>query len=60
MNLVTKQWVAFLLVSIAIAVFLYMSRQRRSSTKGFSSAVRGDHIQGGSKGTSKSTSYKRE
>ncbi len=54
----TKQWAIFLIVSIAIAVFLYVNGHRRTK-KESSSAIRHDHIQGGSKGTSRK-SPKRE
>ncbi len=57
--LVTKQWAIFLIVSIAIGVFLYLSAHRQGSKKETSSAIRRDHIQGGSKGVSRK-SPKRE
>ena len=60
MNLVTKQWVAFLLISIGIAVFLYVSRQRRRNTESIGSAIRHDHVQGGSKGASRPSPKKRD
>jgi len=57
--LVTKQWAMFLIVSIAIAVFLYVNAHQQRSKKENSSAIRRDHIQGGSKGVSRK-SPKRE
>lgn len=48
-DLVTKQWAIFLAVSIAIAVFLYISAQRRRSKKSARSTIGRDHVQGGSK-----------
>ncbi len=57
--LVAKQWAVFLIISITIAIFLYVNGPRRQNKKETSSAIRHDHIQGGSKGISRK-SPKRE
>jgi hypothetical protein len=51
-NLVSQQWVVFILLSIAIAVYLYINGRRREKKNDASSAIRRDNIQGGSKGKS--------
>jgi len=56
---VTKQWAIFLILSIAIGVFLYVNRSRQRSKKETSSAIRHDHLQGGNKGITRK-SPKRE
>ncbi|CAF1069350.1 unnamed protein product [Rotaria sordida] len=50
-QLLTKQWAIFLLLSIGIALFLYVSAQRRRRNKQdkTGSQIRHDHIQGGNK-----------
>ncbi|UJR07545.1 hypothetical protein I4U23_011833 [Adineta vaga] len=57
-EIATKDWFMFLAFSIAIAVFLYMSRQRRHKSVG--AALRGEYVPGESKKGSKSTSNKRD
>ena len=49
----TKQWAMFLILSLAIAVFLYVSAQKRRNKKETSSAIRHDNVQGGPKGISR-------
>jgi hypothetical protein len=58
-NLVSKEWAMFFILSIAIAIFLYVSARQRRNTKETSSAIRHDHVQGGNKGISRK-SPKRE
>lgn len=50
----TKQWVMFLIFSIVVGVFLYVSakKQRRKDNQGRES-IRQDHIQGGTQGVSR-------
>jgi hypothetical protein len=56
--LATKQWFMFLAFSIAIGVFLYVSRQRKH--KSVSAALSGEYVPGASKEKSRSTSSKRD
>ncbi len=55
----SKEWAMFFILSIAIAIFLYVSARQRRNTKETSSAIRHDHVQGGNKGISRK-SPKRE
>jgi hypothetical protein len=52
-NLVSKQWAMFLIVSIAIGIFLYINGRRQQDKKSSSSAIRHDNVQGGSKGVAR-------
>ncbi len=58
-NLASKKWAIFLILSIAIGVYLYINGRRGRDKKDKSSAIRHDHIQPGSKGVSRQ-SPKRE
>ncbi|CAF1332899.1 unnamed protein product [Adineta steineri] len=59
-EIVAKQWTVFLVLSIGIAVFLYMSRKKRTVRKDLSSAIKRDHAQRISQASAKPTFYKRE
>jgi len=59
-QILAKQWTIFLVLSIAIAIFLYVNARRRRNKKETSSAIRHDHTQGGSKGISRKSPNKQE
>ncbi|CAF2968644.1 unnamed protein product [Rotaria sp. Silwood2] len=58
-QILMKQWVIFLLLSIAIAIFLYLNARQRRNKKQISSTIRHDHVQGGNKEISRKTQNKR-
>ncbi|CAF1290706.1 unnamed protein product [Rotaria magnacalcarata] len=57
---VTKRWAIFLLLSIAIIIFLYINAQRRRNKKEIKSAIRRDHVQSGNKTISRKLPNKRD
>ena len=48
--LVSQQWAVFLIISLAVAAFLYISARQQRMEKRTTSSIRNDHIQSGNSG----------
>ncbi|CAF0856604.1 unnamed protein product [Adineta ricciae] len=57
-EMAAKNWLMFLAFSLAVAIFLYLSRKRQR--KSVTAALRGDYVPGSSKSGSRSTPNKRD